>query len=332
MSKYKYQDIQQIVQAAQTVLIIQADNPDADSLASALALESILHEMAKEPVMYCGIDMPNYLKYLSGWDRVSSEIPNNVDATIIVDTSSLSLLENLENIQYKAQISSKPVIVLDHHNESANDISYANIVINDSSKVSTGELIYSLAKDLDWPLPLTALENIMTSILADSLGLTTSNTTADTYIVMSELVKAGVNRPKLEENRRAFGKMAEKIFRYKGSLIDRTEIIDDKIAILIIPQAEINEYSPLYNPAPLIQPEHLQTEGIKISIVLKHYDSGRITGAIRSNLDAPISSDLAGYFGGGGHKYASGFKLMGKQINDIKTDVIEKTQEFLAKL
>lgn len=332
MSKYKYQDIQQIVQAAQTVLIIQADNPDADSLASALALESILHEMAKEPVMYCGIDMPNYLKYLSGWDRVSSEIPNNVDATIIVDTSSLSLLENLENIQYKAQISSKPVIVLDHHNESANDISYANIVINDSSKVSTGELIYSLAKDLDWPLPLTALENIMTSILADSLGLTTSNTTADTYIVMSELVKAGVNRPKLEENRRAFGKMAEKIFRYKGSLIDRTEIIDDKIAILIIPQAEINEYSPLYNPAPLIQPEHLQTEGIKISIVLKHYDSGRITGAIRSNLDAPISSDLAGYFGGGGHKYASGFKLMGKQINDIKTDVIEKAQEFLAKL
>src|SRR5690606_41684769 len=82
------------------LLIIQADNPDADSLASALALESILHEMGKEPLLYCGIDMPEYLKYLPGWDRVEREVPSQFDASIIVDRSEehTSELQSRENL------------------------------------------------------------------------------------------------------------------------------------------------------------------------------------------------------------------------------------------
>src|SRR5690606_15438866 len=118
--------------------------------------------------------------------------------------------------------------------------------INDSSKSSTGELIYSIAKSIGWPLPKDAAEFIMTSILADTMGLTTNNTTADTYRVMAELVESGVSRPRLEEQRRAFNKMQPVIFKYKAELIERTEIIDDKLAIVVIPQQEINDYSPLY--------------------------------------------------------------------------------------
>ena len=64
--------IKQIIDEATDIVILQADNPDGDSLASSLALESILYQMGKRPHMYCGIDMPSYLRYLPGWDRVSS--------------------------------------------------------------------------------------------------------------------------------------------------------------------------------------------------------------------------------------------------------------------
>lgn len=322
--------IQEILDYATRVLIIQADNPDADSLASALALETILHDMGKEPLLYCGIDMPEYLKYLPGWDRVSNVIPNQFDASIIVDTSAMALLEQLQNSGNQGWVASKPVIVLDHHTESAGDIPFATVTINDPGKVSTGELIYTLAKEIGWPLGQTVLEFIMTSMLADSMGLTTENTTPDTYRVMAELVEAGVSRPKLEEQRRMFNKMQPVIFKYKADLIDRTEIIDDTLAIVTIPQQEINEYSPLYNPAPLIQPDHLQTAGILISIVLKSYDSGRITAAIRCNQGAPIAGKLAEHFGGGGHNYAAGFKIEGKLLDDIKKEVIQKAQELLS--
>ncbi len=62
--------IQNITDQAENIVIIQADNPDADSLASALALEQILGDMGKKVHLYCGVSIPSYLRYLEGWDRV----------------------------------------------------------------------------------------------------------------------------------------------------------------------------------------------------------------------------------------------------------------------
>lgn len=85
--------LDELLAGANNIVIIQADNPDGDSLASALALESILGDMGKEPFLYCGVDMPGYLHYLPGWDRVSKDLPGKIDASIIVDTSVISLLD-----------------------------------------------------------------------------------------------------------------------------------------------------------------------------------------------------------------------------------------------
>ncbi|MBP9761741.1 hypothetical protein KBD11_01600, partial [Candidatus Saccharibacteria bacterium] len=54
---------------AQHVVIIQADNPDADSLGSALALEHILGDLNKDVSLYCGVAIPEYLRYMDGWGR-----------------------------------------------------------------------------------------------------------------------------------------------------------------------------------------------------------------------------------------------------------------------
>lgn len=322
--------IKKLVDEAKRIVIIQADNPDADSLGSALALESILGDIGKEPFMYCSLDMPEYLKHMPGWDRVVKELPTQFDLSIIVDTSTVTLLEKLEHSAQRAWVVQRPTIVLDHHADVPCDIPYATVVINDHTKVSTGELIYSIAKQLDWPLGVPAQEYIMNSILADSLGLSTENTTAETYRVMAELIEHGVSRPKLEEQRRLLNKMPVSIFRYKATLIQRAQLeIDGTLAMVVIPQNEINEFSPLYNPAPLIQNDLLQTEGVKISVVIKNYDNGRITAAIRCNTAAPIAADLAKHFGGGGHAYAAGFKTEGKLLSQIKTDCVAKVTELL---
>lgn len=321
-------ELNKVIGLSNNVLIIQADNPDADSLASSLALESILEDMGKHTQMFCSVDMPGYLKYLNGWDRVNNEIIEDFDISIIVDTSAASLLTGIDKLPQKSQIISKPTIVLDHHADVECDIACANIVINDKEVVSTGELIYSIAKKLNWNISVETGEFIMTSILADSMGLTTSNTTPKTYIVMSELLKLGVNRTKLEDTRREFNKMPVSIFRYKAELMTRTELIEEYLALLVIPQQEINDYSPLYNPGPLIQPEHLQTEGVKISLVLKSYDSGRVTGTIRCNYGTPIAAKLAKKFGGGGHEYAAGFKLEGAKVDEVKNDCIRVVREL----
>lgn len=323
--------IKELVDAATHIVIVQADNPDADSLGSALALEQILGDLGKEPSLYCAVDMPTYLRYMSGWDRATKDLPNKFDLSIIVDASTMTLFERLKDSVQASWLATKPCIVLDHHKIVEQPVPFATLTINDSSRASAGELIYLLAQALQWPLSSVAQEFLMSSILGDTQGLSNDLASAQTYRIMAEMIEAGVSRPRLEELRREYGKMPQEIYTYKATLIGNTEFSSNgQVASVTVPQSEINRYSPLYNPGPLIQGDMLQTSGVRVAIVFKSYTDGRITAAIRCNPGYGIAAELASHFNGGGHANASGFKVTdGRSFDAVKTECLEKAADLL---
>lgn len=326
--------IKQLVDSSRKILVLQADNPDADSLGSALALEHILGDLGKEVYLYCGVDMPTYLRYLSGWDRVLNEVPSNFDLSIIVDASTYTLFEQIEKKGQWGGVKNKPCIVLDHHTTVDNTIDFATISYIDDSFASTGELIFELAQKNQWGVSKHAAEHVMSTILGDTQGLMNDQTTARTYRVMAELTDLGANRPLLEELRREYSRMPESIFRYKAELIKRMEFADNsRIAHVTIPQAEINVHSPLYNPAVLVQFDSLQVSNVLISIVFKSYDDGKITGKLRSNYSAPVADKLAEHFGGGGHPHSAGFRVSdGRPLSEVRSECLEYASQLLNNL
>src|SRR5690606_15045128 len=273
-------------------------------------------------------------RYMNGWDRVSSQLPPQFDVSIIVDASVLSLLEKLADTNQIGAVSSKPCIVLDHHESVVNQVPFATVLINDINVSSTGELVYTTAKELGWAIDPNSGKYIMSAILGDTQGLSNGLTKPSTYRVMAELAELGVDRPALEEQRRESSKMPPEIFKDKARLSERAGLhLDGKLAMVDIPHDEIMEFSPLYNPAPLIQTDMLQASGGGIAVVIKHYRDGQILGAIRCNLGYDIGATLAEHFGGGGHPYASGFKLTdGRAIQEVKSECIRVVTELLAKL
>jgi len=323
--------IKQLVTDAQKIVIIQADNPDADSLGSSLALEHILGDLGKSIYMYSGVDTPNYLRYMSGWDRVLGELPSNFDLSIIVDASTYTLFDQIEKSGHWGWVKSRPSIILDHHTTVDNALDFAAASIIDGNMASTGELIFNLSKACGWSINQEAAEHIMSSILGDTQGLMNDLTKPSTYRAMADLTELGANRARLEEQRREFGRMPETIYKYRGTLIGRTELVaDGAIALVTIPQEEINEYSPIYNPGPLVQFDMLQIQGVRLSIVFKTYDTGRVTAALRSNNGSPVAGRIAEHMGGGGHDYASGFKIEdGRPFNEIKSECIEYAIKLL---
>lgn len=324
--------INELVHAAHKIVIIQADNPDGDSLASALALEHILGDLGKEPYLYCGVDIPSYLTYLDGWDRVSSELPTQFDLSIIVDTSAETLLEQLQKTGQLAWLKNRPCIVLDHH-QGAQTIAFATVSCNPEA-VATGEVIYEIASALQWPLNHSALSMLATSIMADSRGLTTDKTSARSIHIIGELVERGVSIPELETGRRAMMKRPAELVHYKGQLLQRVEfILDEKLALISIPWEEIENYSHAYNPTMLVIEDMLLAEKTEVAIGFKLYPDGRITAKIRANYGSPIAGDLAAAFGGGGHPYASGFKVQsGITFGELKAQVTAKVDELLQAL
>lgn len=325
-------ELSKLVEEAHKIVIVQADNPDGDSLASALALEQILGDLGKDPILYCGVDITTYLRYLPGWDRVSNELPKQFDLSIIVDTSAISLFESLEKSGQRPILASKPCVVIDHHATEAS-IPFATLSIIRKA-VATGEIIYDLCQELDWPRNHVANEMLAISIMSDSLGLVSEGTTPRSIHIIAELVEAGVSLAALDDARKQSMHKHPSLLAYKGDLLKRVELHDDnQIATITIPWEEIEKFSPLYNPSMLVIDEMRFVEGTRIAIAFKLYKDNKVTAKIRANYGNGIADKLAEHFGGGGHTYASGFKVTdGRSFESIKKECIKVASELLRQL
>jgi len=328
-----YDTLKNNVTEAKKIVIIQGENPDGDSLASSLALEELLGEQGKEVTMYCAIDMPKYLRFLKGWDRVVNDFPHGADMAIIVDTAAEALLEKaLKSPGVRSFLESHPVVVLDHHGEAddeveQNDLAFPHEFILSRTAAATGELIYDIAKKLGWEVTPSAASMLYSSIAADTLGLSTEAVTPETYQTMADLVKLGAVPHEIENARRELMKKPADILAYKGELISRVEyLLDGALATVHIPWEDIQEYSDRYNPSVLVLDEMRLVEGVQVACAIKTYPDGKLTGKLRCNL--PVAGAIAGYFGGGGHNYAAGFKVY-ETYDQIMRELVTATEKAL---
>lgn len=310
-----YDLVKQKIAEAERIVVVQPENPDADSLGTAVALEEILSELGKTVTMFCAIDMPKYLHYIEGWSRVTKDFDGKYDLAVIVDTAAEALLvKALETPGVRHFFETRPVLVLDHHNDEREDdesdasLSFPHEFLLDETAASTGEFVYKIARELDWPVNQSAAENLLVSVLGDTLGLSTPSVTEETIKTVLDLMQLGAHPAEIEQKRREYMKKPADILEYKAELIKRIEYhLDGRLATVHIPWEDIEQYSDRYNPSVLVLDEMRLVEGVDVAIAIKTYPDSKLTGKIRSNL--PLSDKIAGYFGGGGHSYSAGFKI-----------------------
>lgn len=307
------------------ICIIQAENPDGDSLGSAIALDYILAD--SENTLYCPVDVPKYLRYFPDWSRVTNEFDYKADGYIIVDTAASVLLSKLlDDAAIRNSLYSKPVLVLDHH-ETEDDLDFPHEAIIETLPACT-ELIYKVATGCGLTIPLPAAEAIYAGISSDTLGLVSASVTSDTMRTMAALIDLGVSPAELDERRREFMKKSPRILDYKADLIKRIEYsLDGQLATVHIPFEDIQLYSDEYNPNVLILEEMRLIQGILVAVAIKTYPDGKVTGKIRTS--APIADQIAGYFGGGGHPYAAGFRTYDMTYSDVVADLVKIIPEML---
>ena len=316
----------QLIADANNIIIIQAENPDGDSLGSSLALEEILSDLGKSVTLYCPVEIPKYMRYINGWDRVVCDFDTTSDLAIIVDTAADVLLTKvLDTAGVRHFLETHPVLVVDHHATDSN-LSFEHTMLS-SDAVATSEVLYALATESNWHINPQAAENMLIAIMSDSLGLTTQNVTPNTFWVAGKLTELGASNAVIEERRREFMKKSPEILAYKGELIGRIEyFLGGELAVVHIPWEDIQKYSDQYNPSVLVLDEMRLVEGVKLGVAIKTYPDGKITGKLRANI--PVAEQVAGYFGGGGHSYAAGFRAYEK-YDTIVQELIDATDKAL---
>ena len=282
-----YQRFTDFIKDKNHICIIQAENPDGDSLGSAFALDYLL--TGKEVTLYCPVDIPKYLHYFADWSRVTNEFDYRADGYIIVDTAAEVLLSKLlDDSAIKNRLYSAPVLVIDHH-ETPDDLQFPHESIIEI-RPACAEVIFRIVKELKIEINKEAAEAIFQGILSDTLGLTSVAMTGETFEIAAELTRLGANISELEERRREFMKKSPRILDYKADLIKRIEYsLDGQLATVHIPWDDIREYSDEYNPNVLILEEMRLVEGVKVAVAIKTYPDGKVTGKIRCASDAQIA-------------------------------------------
>lgn len=315
-----YKKFSDFLDGKSRICVIQAENPDGDSMGSALALDYLLDKA--EVSLYCPVNIPQYLHYFKDWSRVSDEFDYKADGYIIVDTAAKVLLSKLlDDSAIRNRLFNAPVFVIDHH-ESADDLEFEHESIIETLP-ACADLIFRIAKNLKMTINKPAAEAMMQGIMSDTLGLTSATVTAETFETAAELTRLGASVSELEEKRREFMKKSPRILDYKADLIKRIEYsLDGELVTVHIPWDDIAKYSNEYNPNVLILEEMRLVEGVKVAVAIKTYPDGKVTGKIRCDALAPIAEKIAGYFGGGGHPLAAGFRTYDTTYENVVRDLV----------
>jgi phosphoesterase RecJ-like protein len=305
-----------VIAEAEVITLACHVAPDGDALGSMLALHHLCRSQHKRSVASFPdpfVVAPHYT-YLPGLDTITkpADFPAEPDVMITFDCGSLDRLGDLADSARAAA----ELIVLDHHLSNTN---YGSINLVDVDAAATAVVVRKLAHDLGWPLNRDAAMCIYTGLVTDTGRFQYSNTTPEVFALAEELSQfdlpiAAMTRQLFEEHRFAY-------LQLMATCLGRAELDTDlEFVATWITQADLDHFGI----------EIDETEGMidlvrraaeaEVSCILKETPEG-IRVSLRSIAKVDVAA-VAGYFGGGGHRYAAGFTVQGTVENvlaDIKS-------------
>jgi phosphoesterase RecJ-like protein len=171
------------------VLISGHLSPDGDALGSMLALMHLLRRAGCEATATADPNALGKPGFLEGAEEV---VPprklkrRKFDWFIAVDCCAFERMPP----EVRPAAERLPKLCIDHH--ATNDGTFGDVQIVDPGASSTGELVWRLAKWMDWPLDRAVAEALWVALITDSGRFAYSSTTPRTLRAAGDLLKFGV--------------------------------------------------------------------------------------------------------------------------------------------
>lgn len=295
----------EIIENSQNILLTSHISPDGDSITSMLALYYILTSLGKNCKMIIDDEVPYLYDFLENYKyikRYSPSMPKKYkfDLAIVIDCGDYSRVEGVRNL-----IKNKTFVLnIDHHlaNPRFGDYNYI-----DWRSSSTSEIIFYMAKKMNFNITPPLAEMIFVGMLTDTGSFRYSNTTANTFKVAAELMKLGANNAYLstmiyERNRLEKFKLLEVIFRRMRFYFD------NKLVVSYLSHKDMDNVAARKGDMEGLIDFLRSIDTVRVAAILLELDNGITKVSLRSKGEINVML-IAKQFGGGGHKNAAGCKI-----------------------
>jgi phosphoesterase RecJ-like protein len=316
--KNSLKEIVDKIKSSKSFLITAHVSLEGDALGSELATYALLRKLGKRVVVFNNDHTPPIYKFLPH----SGVIRNNLkgdkfDVAMVLDCSDSSRTGKVKDYLSQA----KCIINIDHH---VSNTFFGDINWVDSKASSACQILYRLCekmKIMDKNIALC----LYTGIFTDTGNFTYTNTTKETHKIVSNLMHYGVCPRLIYENVHSL--CEDKDLKLIGKIISHLKFdTSRKICWAVINKWEDKDY----DLTEVIFSVMRLLKNVEVLILFKKVEKNKIRVNFRSRPTVDVNR-IAQFFGGGGHKSASGTTIEG-EISQAEKKVISFVKRYTNKL
>ncbi len=316
----------QLLASARSVLIATHANPDADAVASMLALHLALAEVVPVLISLTGDGLvPSNLTFLPAAERLIRdpatvrEAPDCIALLDCADPSRLGPLYHLHTHWFDGHI---PLVNIDHH---ITNTRFGHVDLVDATAASTTELIALWFLTVGVTITPDIATCLLTGLYGDTLSFQTTSTSARALELASLLLRLGARHEEIVNN--LFRRKPVSTIRLWGAALSRIHVEPPLI------WTEITRDMLRDTGATPLEGEGIVnflsgTEGTVVSLLFYEQPEGwRVS--LRSTDSLVDVAQLCQRYGGGGHPRAAGCRLPPGEaarrafLNDLRAMVAE---------
>lgn len=301
------------VERAGTIAIGGHVRPDGDCIGSCMGLYGYIKENFPEKKVCVYLEEVaesfSYLRQEGAFDRET-----HYDLFVSLDCGDAERLGEAQAVMQAADY----VFNVDHHitNTKFGDKN----IVKDAS--STCELLYTMLDEEKISYDVACA--LYTGIVHDTGVFKHSNTTGETMQIAGKLIDLGIPFGKIIDG--SFYMKTYKQLQIMGRcLLESVRIMNGRCIFSVVRKSVMNFYEAKPSDLDGVIDVMRTTEGVEVAILLDERELGEYKVSMRSNEIVDVSQ-IALYFGGGGHVRAAGCTIKGSAFDVINnlTGHIEK--------
>jgi phosphoesterase RecJ-like protein len=313
----------QAVQDKNHILLATHYNPDGDALGSLLGLADILEGMGKQVFRFLEDPVSHLYRFLPGCGQIQTDMEMVREFVARAGDDFLSLCLDCGDADRLGRhsrelIAFRPIMVIDHHQ--GND-GFGDGAWIEPHRSSTAEMIYDFAVALGGNVSPRAAECLYVAISTDTGSFQYESTSSHTFAVAGELVRCGV-RPEVVANQ-LYDNYTLGRLRLMEEVLATLEMHErDRIAVIRVTQNMLERtFTTMADTEYFINfPRAVAT--VRVAVFLKEVEPEHVSVSLRAKGQCDVSL-IAGRFGGGGHRNASGCRFKGKSMDKVRDLLVE---------
>ncbi len=318
------EEILRTVREGRRFLLLTHVFPDGDALGSMFGMAEILRAAGKEvlcfteePVSHLFDFLPDCRNVVHDLDQVNEFMAGQDQpvVTLSMDCGESARLGTYETTFLKHQ----PFLVLDHHKSHKPHGDYRWVEPNRSS---TGEMVYELALALNYQVPLNAAFDLYVAISTDTGSFRYECTGARTLQIASELLTLGVKPD--EVSSLVYDNYTRERLKLMEMVLSTLELHqNEQIATIYTTRKMFEESGAMYQDVEGFVDFPRALKCVKVVVFVKETQTGdMVSVSLRAKGECDVA-EIAKQFDGGGHRNAAGFRCKGKNIDQVRADVLD---------